>query len=260
MRELDINKEINNICNFIAGYVRQSGMDNVVIGLSGGVDSSLSAALAVTALGKEHVYGVMLPWKESNSASYEDALSLAEKLGIHHQKIDITPMVEPYFSIYQTDADNLRLGNWMARIRMCVLYDLSAKYRALVLGTSNRTELLIGYFTQYGDGACALEPIGHLYKTEVWAMAKVLNIPQQIIDKTPTADLWADQTDEGEIGMSYKELDLILHAITETNLNIRSIINLGFSEENVLRVKSMMERTEFKRKNPPLINDWTLDK
>lgn len=256
MNRLDLTKEINNITDFIVSYIQSSSLSNVVIGLSGGIDSSLSAALAVQALGKEHVYGVMLPWKNSSPDSYNDALTLARQLGIHHERIEITPMVTPYFEIYEEHADSLRLGNWMARTRMCVLYDLSAKYKGLVVGTSNRTELLVGYFTQHGDGACAFEPIGHLYKTEVWQMAALLGIPQQIIDKTPTADLWVNQTDEDEIGMNYAQLDEILYSISEENKSPEDLIISGIPQERIVRVIDLMTRTEFKRQLPPLITNW----
>lgn len=255
MRKIDLRTEINRITDFIRNYVKSSGLENVVIGLSGGIDSSLSASLAVQALGKENVLGVMLPWKNSSPDSYNDALLLAKQLEIHHEKIDITPMVEAYFSAYQPDADTLRLGNWMARTRMCVLYDLSAKYRGLVLGTSNRTELMVGYFTQYGDGACAFEPIGHLYKTEVWQMAEILGIPDKIIRKVPTADLWAEQTDEGELGLYYHQLDEILYALTEGKLSKAAVIRTGFTAEQVDRVIHLMNRSGFKRQLPPLITD-----
>jgi NAD+ synthase len=257
MRKIDLVKEIDRIVDFIARYVHSAGLENAVLGLSGGVDSGLSAALATRALGKEHVFGVMLPWKNSQPASYEDALTVANRLGIQHEKIPITPMVEAYFNNYQAEAATLRLGNWMARTRMCVLYDLSAKYKALVVGTSNRTELLVGYFTQYGDGACAFEPIGHLYKTEVWDMAKLLDLPEQVINKTPTADLWAGQTDEAELGISYLRLDEILYAVTEQKVETPELIAAGFTEAEVIKVRNLMQRTEFKRNLPPLIDDFT---
>jgi NAD+ synthase len=254
MRKIDLTAEIERIANFIKDYVHNSGCENVVIGLSGGIDSSISATLAVKALGKGHVYGVMLPWKNSSPASYNDALELALQLGIHYERIEITPMVEAYFIKYQKDANNLRMGNWMARTRMCVLYDLSARYNALVVGTSNRTELLVGYFTQHGDGACAFEPIGHLYKTEVWLMAELLNIPAKIIQKTPTADLWDNQTDEGELGLEYKQLDIILCALTEEGVSQQMLIKSGIPEAKISRVLELMRKSEFKRNLPPLIN------
>ncbi len=255
MRNLDLQAEIGRICEFIKDYVYQSGFANVVVGISGGMDSSLSAALAVKALGNEHVLGVMLPYKNSNPENIEDASTLAEMLSIHTEKVDITPMVDAYFETWQPDAGILRKGNWMARVRMCVLYDLSAKYEALVLGTSNRTELLVGYFTQHGDGACAFEPIGHLYKTEVWQMGKLLNIPNRIIQKVPTADLWSGQTDEGELGITYSRLDEIVYTLTEIPRNIDNLYSTGFTAEEVAKVRNLISRTEFKRKLPTLITD-----
>jgi len=253
MRNLDLSRETDRICNFIQSYLQRSGFEKVIIGLSGGVDSSLSAALAVKALGNRNVYGAMLPWKDSSQHSYSDALTLAEGLRLHHEKIDITPMVESYFHSYQHDADKLRWGNWMARIRMCVLYDLSAKYNALVVGTSNRTELLTGYFTQNGDGASAFEPIGHLYKTDVWKMAKFLALPEVIINKVPTADLWAGQIDEGELGLNYPEIDEILYLLTEECQTAEHICEKGIGLDKVNRVISLMKSSQFKRQLPPLI-------
>jgi len=253
MRNLDLTKEISKIEDFIRSYVHKSGLQNVVIGLSGGVDSSLSAMLAVKALGKEHVFGVMMPSDISNPESFTDALELATELDIHNECYNISPFVEAYFNNFHPSAVELRIGNWMARIRMCILFDLSAKYEALVLGTSNRSELMTGYFTQFGDGACAFEPIGHLYKTEVWKMSKQLSISETIIRKTPSADLWANQTDEGELGLKYHELDIILYALTEQHKTTELIIQEGFTEGQVQRVMDLMRKSEFKRQLPPLI-------
>jgi NAD+ synthase len=256
MRNLNITIESEKAINFIRDYVTESGFSNVVLGLSGGVDSALSATLAVQALGRDNVYGVMLPCSNSSARSYDDALTLARKLGIHHERIDISPMADPYFDIYDPTADCLRVGNWLARTRMCVLYDLSAKYKALVVGTSNRTELLVGYFTQHGDGACAFEPIGHLYKSEVWLMAEELGVPMEIVKKTPTADLWTNQTDEGELGMTYSQLDMILHGLTEDFMPPEQIHQIGIPMERITRVIELMKRTEYKRNLPPLLTDW----
>jgi NAD+ synthase len=198
----------------------------------------------------------MLPWKNSQTASFDDALAVANWLGIKHECVPITPMVEAYFENYQPDADPLRWGNWMARTRMCVLYDLSAKYQGLVVGTSNRTEMLVGYFTQYGDGACAFEPIGHLYKSEVWDMARYLGIPEQIITKAPTADLWSGQTDEGELGITYPRLDTILYAMTETRLSEPEMLERGITQAEIHLVSRLMSRSAFKRQLPPLISDF----
>jgi len=252
MRQIDLKTELERISAFIRDYLQHNGFNRVLLGLSGGIDSSLSAAVAIHALGKDNVLGVMLPYKNSSPESYADALLVAEALQIRHDRIEITPMVDAYFDHVQSDASALRRGNWMARIRMCVLYDLSSRDRALVMGTSNRTELLVGYFTQFGDGACAFEPIGGLYKTEVRAMAKLLAMPQRIIDKVPTADLWAGQTDEGELGLSCAELDEILWLLTEEHLSPQEIEAKGFQSAKISRVQHLMQVSEFKRNLPPV--------
>ena len=172
MRKIDLNLEIERITAYIQTLLLPTGLKKLIIGLSGGIDSALSAALAVKAVGKENVIAVMLPYKNSSDDSYNDALTVAEWLDIKHYKVDITPMVDAYFSTNEQDANSLRRGNFMARMRMIVLYDFSAKYGGLVVGTGNLSEVLTGYFTQYGDNACAFEPLGHLYKTEVWEIGR----------------------------------------------------------------------------------------
>ena len=228
MRNLDLNKEKVRIIDFIRNYLSNAERDRLVVGLSGGVDSAVSTALAVEAIGSSNVTALIMPYETSNSESVADASDLAKQLGIDYQIIDITPVTKAYFENYAPEADHLRIGNWLARIRMCVLYDFSAKLQALVLGTSNRTEFMIGYFTQFGDSACAFEPIGHLYKTEVWKLAKILHIPERIINKTPTADLWPGQSDEQEIGISYP-LELYQ------------------------KVEKMIQSSAFKRRMPPIL-------
>jgi NAD+ synthase len=253
MRVLDINREINRCRGFISDYFIRAGFSKAVLGLSGGIDSSLSAMLCVSALGAENVTGVMMPYKTSHPSSLADATELAETLGIKHQTIDISPMVDGYFDDHDKDASPLRKGNWMARTRMCVLFDLSAKLEALVIGTSNRTELLVGYFTQYGDSACAIEPIGHLYKTEVRSMAKMLQMDPGIISKTPTADLWEGQSDEADLGMDYLTLDEILYELTELDVSIGSGSELSYPVEYYKKVEAMVLRSAFKRAMPPVL-------
>lgn len=249
-----MTQEISRITEFISDYCSRSGIGKVVLGLSGGIDSSLSAALAVQALGKENVTGLLLPYKNSHPDSAGHAELLAKQLDIQTFTIDISPMVDAYFDTTAPEASMLRRGNFMARMRMSVLYDYSSRIPALVLGTSNRTELLVGYFTQHGDGACALEPIGHLYKTEVWAMARVLGIPEAIINKTPTADLWDGQTDEGELGITYPELDRILYELTELDINISASPSLSFPKEKYELVERLMDRSAFKRNPVPVLD------
>ncbi|MDI3503195.1 MAG: synthase [Candidatus Cloacimonadota bacterium] len=246
MRKIDIATEIDKISAFLRDYLQASGLGKYIIGISGGIDSALSAALAVQGLGPENVCAVLMPYKGSHPDSTADAILLCAHLNIHYETVDISPLVDAYFDRYEPKADNLRRGNMMARLRMCVLYDLSAKYHALVLGTSNQSELMTGYFTQYGDSAAAIEPLGQLYKSEVKAMAKSLGLPAKIIDKTPTADLWPNQSDEAEMGLSYAELDEILWAI-------RNKAELGsFDQSQVQIVNRLIARSAFKRCPAPM--------
>jgi len=246
---LDLQREEQRINQFIKDYCRSSGFDSLVLGLSGGIDSALTAALAVQALGKEHVFALSLPYWKSHPDSAADAALVASHLQIKLTTIDLTAVVDPYFDYLEPFADRLRKGNWMARIRMNILYDQAAKHQALVVGTSNRSELLVGYFTQYGDSACAFEPIGHLYKTEVWAMARQLGLPEKVVSKTPTADLWEGQSDESELGISYQELDSILQHLTEPSL----YPECHASQEKLEKVKKLVANSEFKRKLPPVL-------
>jgi NAD+ synthase len=254
MRRLDLLTEKERITAFIRDYLARSGKKKVVLGLSGGIDSAVIAALCTEALGNKNVYAAILPYRTSDPKNVVDARNLAKKLKIHHRDISITPYVDTYFSDNSPDASLLRKGNFMARIRMCILYDLSAFYDALVVGTGNRTELLTGYTTQYGDNACAFEPIGHLYKTEVRSLAKYLLIKEEIINKSPSADLWKGQTDEEEIGMSYLTLDEILYLMFDKEKTPEEIIKEGFLEEDVQRVTELHKESEFKRRLPEMLN------
>lgn len=252
MRNFDPVLETERIVGFVRGYMQNAGLGSVVLGLSGGVDSAVCAALAVRALGSANVSALAMPYRSSHPDSLDDAQQLADDLGIACHKIEITPFVDAYFNSIDPEASPLRRGNWMARIRMNILFDHSAKLSALVLGTSNRTELMVGYFTQFGDSACAFEPIGHLYKTEVWRLARTLNISPKIIDKAPSADLWRGQTDEADLGMPYRELDEILYELTELDLDFRSSQTLKYPLEQYQRVDRLIRISEFKRHLPPL--------
>ncbi len=254
MRNLDHTSEIRKIEKFIYEQTLDSGLEKLLVGLSGGIDSAVTAALCVKAVGKKNVIGVMMPYKNSHPDSLSDAKLLAEQLGINYEIIDISPMVDTYFNDHAKEASRLRRGNRMARERMCILYDLSAKYDALVAGTGNKSEIMTGYCTQYGDNACAFEPLGHIYKTEVKKMAKVLKIPPKIIKKAPTADLWKDQTDETEMGLSYKILDNILYGLLEVGESKEELIDQGF-KNNVELVLDMIKRSAFKRHMPPMIEE-----
>lgn len=252
MRVIDLNEQVEKIVEFIIRQLASAGFSKLIVGLSGGIDSSVTAALCVKAVGMENVFGVMLPYRKSHPDSLNDAMKVAELLGIKHETINISLMVDSYFEKYAIDADILRKGNRMARERMCVLYDLSAKYKALVAGTGNRSELMIGYCTQYGDNACAFEPIGHLYKTEVYKMAELLGLPQSVITKKPTADLWEGQADEDEMGITYVELDEILYQKLDLKKDEKELIS-NFSKEKIDKVKKMIQTSEFKRNMPAMV-------
>lgn len=255
MRKRDLKIEVKKITNFIQELLQPTGLKKLIIGLSGGIDSALSATLAVEAVGKENVIAVMLPYKNSSDDSYNDALTVAEWLGIQHYKVDITPMVDAYLATEQEDVTSLRKGNVMARMRMIVLYDFSAKYGGLVVGTGNISEVFTGYFTQYGDNACAFEPIGHLYKTEVWEMSRILGIPAVVIDKRPTADLWSDQTDEQEMGISYERLDEVLYQMFELKLSQAEMLANKITAEEIELVEKLYKKSAFKRAMPPMLEE-----
>lgn len=244
MRQIDYHKESQKIISFLQDYLKQSGFKRYILGVSGGVDSALSLALAVKAIGSDNVFGILLPYKGSHPDSQSDAELLCRKLGVRYETRNITPFVDSWYE--DMGFAPLRMGNWMARIRMNILFDLAAKYEALVLGTTNQSEWMTGYFTQFGDSACAVEPIGQLYKTEVWEMSRFLEIPQRIVDKIPTADLWQGQFDEEELGINYQELDDILYAISIGD-DLKT-----FKPEKVKQVQYLIKRSEFKRKFPPM--------
>ena len=240
------------LVGFIRNEVTKTGLDRGVIGLSGGVDSALSAALAAEALGPEEVLCAILPHRDSNPQSVEDARLVAEQLGVRTVEIDITPMVEPYFERYQPDADAVRRGNVMARMRMIVLYDLSQKERGLVIGTSNRTEILLGYSTLHGDSAHAINPLGDLLKTQVWRLSEFLGLPERVVGKPPSADLWEGQTDEDELGFDYATADRVIALMVDQRLSRERILEFGFAPELVDAIAAMIKRNQFKRM-PPVI-------
>jgi len=249
--KIDIKKTVDDITEFIKKNIENAGCKTAIIGLSGGIDSAVSAALAVKALGSDNVITVFMPYVTSNPQSSIDSHTVSNWLNTKNFDIDITPMVDSYFSSFP-EADPLRRGNFMARQRMCILYDHSALYKGLVIGTCNKTEELLGYSTLFGDSACAMNPIGDLYKTQVWEMARYLGIPQQVIDKAPSGDLWQGQTDEGEMGFTYFDADRILYLMFDKELNDGEIIKIGFDEDIVSKIRKMCKRNAFKRAMPPI--------
>jgi len=251
MKELAIDCPTieKTLIDFIRDGVHKAGFQKVVFGLSGGLDSAVSAYLAQSALGASDVIGVIMPYKTSSQESLEDARLVADNLVIRTLNIDITPLVDPYFSLFP-EADHIRRGNKMARERMSILYDLSRKYEALVLGTGNKSEILMGYFTIYGDGACALNPLGDLYKTQVRQLARHLGVPTRIIDKVPSADLWQGQTDEDELGISYEKLDRILYYLIDQQYPSEKVVMLGFDRQSVEAAQNQVARSQFKRRLP----------
>jgi len=234
---------------FIRDEVSKVGVERVVLGLSGGIDSAVSAALAARALGPDKVVGAMLPYRCSSSESLTDALAVAEACGIETASVDITAQIDAYFADHP-DASNLRRGNKMARERMTILYDMSAEHGALVLGTSNKTELLLGYGTLYGDMASAINPIGDLYKTQVWGLAAQLGLPESVIAKPPTADLWSGQTDEEELGFGYAQVDRLLYWMVDERCEPSELVALGFAADFVERISAMVKNSQFKRRLP----------
>ena len=237
---------------FIRDELRKFGYKRGILGLSGGLDSAVCAAIAARALGAGNVLALILPYGKAFQKDVRHAEALARKLGLASRTIDIAPQVDPYFLAYPT-ANKVLVGNKMARERMSILYDVSAREKALILGTSNKTELLIGYGTIHGDMACAINPLGDLYKTQVRRLAEHLGVPRSILKKAPTAGLWVGQTDESEIGLSYAEIDQILYGLVERRKSEKDLIAEGFKAKAVKKTAEMIRNSEFKRKLPPIV-------
>jgi len=248
---LDVPAERDRIVRFIRAQMTQAGFTRGLLGVSGGLDSALVCYLAVEALGAENVLGLLLPYQRSNPDSERDAMAVISALGMPHRKIPITPLVEPVFAT-SPGMNERRRGNIMARMRMIVWYDQSEEFGGLVLGTSNRTEWCLGYFTMHGDTGAAMRPIAHLWKCQVRQLARAVGVPAQIVAKAPSADLWAGQTDEGELGFTYDEADQVLHLYLDRHMRVEEIVAAGFAADLVQRILRQMRRTEFKRVPPPV--------
>jgi NAD+ synthase len=239
------------IGEFIRGQLRQAGFERAVLGLSGGIDSGLVAYLVAEAIGPERLLCVLMPYRTSSPASREDAEEVVRRLGCASELVEITPMVDGFYGP-DTDASALRRGNFMARMRMAVLYDRSVTWGGLVVGTGNKTESLIGYTTIFGDNACAFNPVGDLYKSQVRQLSAAIGVPDRIISKAPSADLWPGQTDETEAGFSYPVLDRLLFWRIDKRRSVDETVALGFDRALVERVDRMVAGAEFKRQVPPI--------
>lgn len=240
----------NVLITFLKTSFQNSGFKRAVIGMSGGVDSSTSCALAVQALGAKNVYPLLLPYRDSSSS--DDAKLVITHIGIPKRniiQINIVPFVDPMIALDPT-MDRIRRGNIMARVRMILLYDAAKKWNALVVGTENKTEHLLGYFTRFGDEASDVEPLRYLYKTEVYALARELQLPEKILKKDPTAGLWEGQTDEEEFGFTYKEADAILGMIVDEKKSIDEVVGKGYDQATVEKVIKRMKKNNFKHHLP----------
>jgi NAD+ synthase len=260
---LQINPELVRgiLLGFIRNEVRKVGFARVVLGLSGGVDSSLVASLAAEALGRENVLALVMPYKTSDPKSRGDALQVIQQLGIRHLEIDITPQIDAYFNRFP-DADQKQRGNKMARERMTILYDQSWAWQALVIGTSNKTELLLGYGTIYGDMASAINPIGDLYKTQVWQLADGVGVPTAIVQKAPSADLWSGQSDETELGFQYRMVDQLLYYLVDRRYTVAELQQRGFDPAFIDDIIRRVRDNQYKRRLPVIakLSSRTIDR
>lgn len=250
--ETPVNRTLADVLTrFIKNETGRFGVSKCVVGLSGGIDSSVAAYLAQKALKPNSLFGLLLPYKTSSKDSITDAFIVAHKLKIKTEIIDVTDAADALVKQLKIK-DKIRKGNIIARMRMISLYDYSMKIGGMVLGTGNKTEILLGYTTLYGDSASAINPLGDLYKTQVWQLAEILKIPKNIIRKKPSADLWIGQSDEGELGFSYHDVDRLLFFMIDCKYSDKELTDAGFKAEFIKRVKSVIRKNQFKRL-PPLI-------
>jgi len=250
---LDVQPELVErlLVRFLRSETGKFGFQKALLGLSGGIDSAVSAALCVRAFGPENVLGVMMPYRTSDPASEGDARLVAESLGIPTRLVDISAMADGYLEAEGVE-ERMRRGNVMARCRMIVLYDLSVEWSGLVIGTSNKTEALLGYSTQFGDAASALNPVGDLYKHQIRQLARHLELPAAVIDKPPSADLFVGQTDEDELGFTYEEADRLLYLLVDERYDVDQLVAAGFERDFVLEIVRRIAGNQYKRL-PPII-------
>lgn len=253
MIDLTINIDLTRkiLTGFIKSEITRAGFKRAVVGLSGGIDSALSCALAAEALGSENVLAVRMPYKSSSPESLEHAQMVIEQFKVRSETIEITDVVDALIA-RDLEMSKMRKGNIMARARMIVLYDQSEVFKGLVVGTGNKTEILLGYSTLWGDSASALNPIGDLYKAQVQQLARGLNIPAAVVDKAPSADLWAGQTDEDELGFTYEEVDKLLYLLVDQRYSPEECVEAGFDRSFVEKVVTRVRRSQFKRMLPPI--------
>jgi NAD+ synthase len=251
--DLTINTEKTEklLTEFIHSQLSRSGFQRALLGVSGGLDSAVSLYLCARALGPENVLAVRMPYKTSPEHTLVDAQTMIDALGVQSLTVEITPMVDPLIAMFP-DMNRLRAGNIMARMRMIVLFDQSVAFNGLVIGASNKTELLLGYTTIHGDSAVALQPLGDLFKTQVRQLAQHLGVPPAVINKAPSADLWEGQTDENELGFTYDAVDRLLHLLIEQGYTPETCIEAGFEREFVARVVHRVRQNHFKRVMPPI--------
>lgn len=234
---------------FLKDEVSKAGLDKVTVGLSGGLDSAVVAILCQEAF-KENLNCVLMPSQFSSQSSIDDAIELCEKFDIKYEIISIEPMVSGF--IKNMNEDRLRIGNFSARMRMAVLYDVSSREKSLVVGTSNKSEILLGYGTIFGDTACAINPIGEIYKSDEFEFAKILGVTDAILNKAPSADLWEGQSDEAELGYTYKQMDDLLKLMIDENKSKEELIKLGFEEEFINKITYRVKANAFKGKLPTI--------
>mgnify|MGYP000454074415 CR=1 FL=1 len=248
----DMGKVAEHIKNFILNFVEDSGANGVVVGVSGGVDSATVAFLCAEALGSDRVLALIMPERGvTPTEDVEDAKEVCRIKGIDYKVIEINPFLEPFLSTFR-DSESIAAANIKPRVRMILNYYHANKTNRLVAGTGNRSELMVGYFTKYGDGGVDFLPIGDLYKTEVLELARHLGVPERIVTKKPSARLWSGQTDEGEMGISYSELDAVLKAL-DKGMGVEQIsTSTGVSPEKVKKVLKMVDESRHKREMPPV--------
>jgi len=250
---LDVQPELveRMLVSFLREELQSAGFSRAVVGLSGGIDSAVVAALCARAFGPDQTLCVLMPYRTSNPDSEAHARLCADALGVETRKVDISAMADGYLDQESVDAP-MRRGNVMARARMIVLYDLSVEWRGLVIGTSNKTEMLLGYSTQWGDSAHAINPLGDLYKHQVVQLARHLDVPREIVDKPPSADLFEGQTDEDELGFTYDAADRLLFAMVDRRLSEEELEAAGFAPELIAKVARRVVQNQYKRLPPPI--------